>query len=130
MRLYHFTAREYLQSITEDGIVRGTIYTSPSEAIQAVWLTVDPSFADQSWTQASTRDKARVRITLDVPDDSTKLWHWPKLAEQLGVSPEWLEIQVNLRGDPEPWYVYLGVIPPQWIVTVEERPDEPEGTNS
>jgi hypothetical protein len=122
MRLYHFTAPEYLPMIKENGIVRGNVYTSPSEAFQAVWLTADPSWTTQDWTQASTHDKARFRITVDIPDSSRKLWPWPKLAKQLGVSPEWYEIQINLRGDPEQWYVFLGVVPPEWFETIEERP--------
>jgi len=122
MRLFHFTARKYLQAIQENGISRGSIATSPSEAIQGAWLTSDPSWTSQEWTRASAHDKTQLRITVDIPDDTGKLWHWHDLARELKLDPEWIEILVSVRGNPDPWHVFLGVVRPEWIVAVEERP--------
>ena len=122
MRLYHFTAAEYLEGIKQNGIVRGHVATSPTEALQAPWLTSDPSWEAQRWTHSSAHDKSRFRLTVEIPDNTRGLWHWPRLARELKVSPEWFKIQSDLRGDPEPWYVFYGVIPPEWIVAIDERP--------
>lgn len=122
MHLYHFTARKYLEPIKEHGISRGNVATSPSEAIQGAWLTSDASWTTQEWTRASAHDKTEVRITVDIPDDTGKLWHWRDLAKELKVTPEWFDILVRVRGNPDPWHVFLGVVRPEWFVEIEERP--------
>jgi hypothetical protein len=123
MRLYHFTARDYLPDILVNGLTRGAVPTSPTEGFQAPWLTddPDPTGARQAWHGPGKLAKSALRLTVDIPGDDPQLHYWPTLARALGVRFKWYQT-VNRwgGGQAEHWYVYRGGIPPAWITEIME----------
>ncbi len=144
IRLYHFTALEYLDSIMSEGITRGDLPLGPTRHGRAVWLTRNPSREAQTWTPECERlltaedraaherafgtrpppdakfaDKRAVLITVDVPSSDRLLYQWLRYARLRGVKREWLRA---LNSSPD-WYIYRGAIPPEWFVDVEAISD-------
>jgi hypothetical protein len=127
MKLYHFTARAYLSSIQESGIVRGDVPTSPNTGINAPWFTTDPSWKDQGWKAGSAHDKGEVRLTVEVPDHDPSLHHWPQYAKELGVEQWWYDALNKAAGNnAEHWYIYKGEVPVEWITDIEFSFDNDE----
>jgi hypothetical protein len=118
---YHFTSADNLPSIQQNGIFRGDVPTSPTSGFQAPWLTADPSPQHQQWTLGGA--KSQVRLTIEIPDENDdKTWPWLELANSIRPPVEdwWLEALNSAGGGgQERWYVYLGVIEPEWIISVE-----------
>lgn len=121
-RLYHFTSPERLPFILEQGILRGDVPLSPTTGFNSPWLTDDEGWSRQGWGWGSVEDKGAVRLTVLVPEDDPALIRWRDLATREGVEPRWYETldRVAHRGSPH-WWVYLGRIPPEWIVAVDHR---------
>ena len=144
VRLYHFTALEYLDSILSEGITRGDLPLSPTRQGRAVWLTQNANPIAQTWTPegeqlltaeeraaheyafgtppppgAKVADKRAVLIAVDVPSGDRLLYQWLRYARLRGVKREWLRA---LNSSPD-WYIYRGAIPPEWFVEVEAISD-------
>jgi hypothetical protein len=140
MRLYHFTALEYLKSILEQGLTRGDVPLGPRRFGNAVWLTQNPDpEAQVSWAGSGERvltdedraayeaifgvrppagsrfpDKRAVMLEVEVPEDDPNLVRWIRYARLRGASKCCLR---QLRSSPD-WFIYKGTIPPEWIVKV------------
>lgn len=122
MRLHHFTSRQHLPSILEDGLLRptesnvGTLYPVagfPSglhAGPEVVWLldseTVDHGHGlvlPQMPGVAHDVDKTEVRITVDVPAIRWLDWEWADRME-----PRWRAVMTESAGGIEAvqhWYV-------------------------
>lgn len=116
---YHFTAKDRLEMIEKVGIMYGDVPTSMSEGFNAVWLTTDPNPGTQNWAMGDY--KRAVRLTVYIPNDEySNLWKWVEMANRLDVDKGWREIlNVTGGGGEDDWYVYLGVVDPDWIEKVE-----------
>lgn len=122
MKLYHFTAEEYVEEIKTHGILLGDVPTSPLDGFNAPWLTSDPFWQNQGWREGSTINKVAVRLTIEIPDEELekKLFYWPKVAKMLNMSKEWYWAldEAGGRGSSK-WYIHLGTIPPERIKKIE-----------
>jgi hypothetical protein len=115
-RLYHFTSPDRIEDIIREGIIYGDVPTSPEGGFNAAWLTSDKNPANQGWTQGG--GKARARLTVDIPEEAVEqsLWKWLDLAKEANVEKWWLEIlNATGGGGQRRWYVFLGIIEPEWI---------------
>jgi hypothetical protein len=143
MILYHFTAREYLDSIERDGLTKGDVPTGTQKGMNAVWLTTSRDAAGHglgnpgeltdgdraAFFQAYGRmpaqglrfpDKRAVRITLKIKSNDRNLKKWMKWARK-NVEPRMLKglhASVEKR-QPKTWYLYFGTIPPSAFEDVD-----------
>ena len=130
--LYHFTAVERVAGVGRAGIIKGDVPITPGGGYNAPWLTDDPSFGDaQGWSHGSFQDKQRIRFTVEIPEDHQHLLKkWSVLAQEENVDPHWYEaLNKAGGGTADHWYVYHGVIPPSWIIDVQDR-DDPSASES
>ena len=120
MAYYHFTRPGYVESILAEGINRGEVPLSPTNIYNAAWLTADPNPRRQQWIYGTAQ--GAVRMTIELPDGEADplLDTWMGLAERMGVEDWWMEALNSAGGhSQERWYVYDGVIDPEWITKVE-----------
>lgn len=119
MILYHFCAAHMLPSIRENGLTLGKypIFESPiNEWPKCQWLTSNKDPKAQSWATRHLIPYSRTayRITVRVPDSyHKKLIQAVRYAMNL---PEKDRAIVTEWPGSENWYVYLGKIPPKWII--------------
>jgi hypothetical protein len=148
MLLYHFTAEEFLESLKREGLTRGDVPTSPSTGRNGVWLTslrathdhgqgdgtrstiVTPTLRLQipscrylpDGDVLQDLDKLAIRIAVRIPRCDRKLVKWSTWAPgRLEVN--WLATLNRLGGGPaiaNTWYIYWGVIPPDWFVKIDQ----------
>lgn len=131
MRLYHYTARHHVDGgsghagpgILAVGL-QPTIHPYMDLRSGMVWLT-DSDEWSQTW---STRDvsvvgygpcnRTEVRLSVTIPRQArTRLLRWSEAGRF--VITDGLRRDLERFGDPEHWWVYLGVIPPEWVTGVE-----------
>jgi hypothetical protein len=150
VKLYHFTALEYLGSILDEGLTRGDVPLSPTRRKTAIWLTRNPDPDTQAWTGDPRRerkpyarlldfapslrrlprfvDKRAVMLAVEVPDGDGKLVGWLCFAAQRGIDRRWVETVARARGgkmsNALDWYIYRGAIPREWIVDVVPLSEE------
>jgi hypothetical protein len=124
MRLYHYTALLYLPDIMREGLTRGEVPldlrgvltgTSPSHPN----LTGSANPAGQDRARGSALDKTKVRITVDVPDGDPLLVRWLDLCRQHR-TPRDLIRRLDRHGQGKFWWIYRGVIAPDWFDAVRE----------
>ena len=119
MILCHYTANEYLLSILEIGITIGDVPLTPTGGFNAPWLTSD---CDPSGHGLSSYKRA-VRITVKIPPNDLRLKWWPKFARKR-VEPSWYDALDRAGGGKsESWYIYRGIIPPSWFLSIEHLPE-------
>ncbi|MCL4684698.1 hypothetical protein KJ059_08085 [Myxococcota bacterium] len=148
MKLYHFTALEYLRSILAEGITTGDVPLGPRRHGNAVWLTRAPEPNAQLWTNDGSHvlsdderrlhasifgapvprgsrvpDKRAVRLTVEVPEGDKLLTQWLPYARLRGAKTKWFRA---LESSPD-WYIYRGTIPPAWLVAVAPLSAEARG---
>ena len=117
--LYHFTSTWHLKQISKHGICRGDVATSPNGGFNAPWLTTDPDRTNQRWARGSCFDKTAVRLRVDIPmEERGNLRHWPDLAKGLRIKRAWMA-GLKRGGNANNWYLYLGHIPPEWILDID-----------
>ena len=147
MIFYHYTAREYLDSILREGLTKGDVpllntATYQAEGVNAVWLTTsrDPSghgLGDgaRPLTREECRmlgvplgarfpDKRAVRITVKMPKDRLK--HWPSYARKR-IDPRLYNTLSDIGGGErvaKTWYISFQPIPPEMFSTVEVRGED------
>jgi len=126
--LYHFTSVERMKVISEtgEGLSRGDVPTTGHGGYNAPWLTTDPSWDHQQWSEGAPIDKAAVRISVKIPEGHPLLKHWPDLV----IGKEWREALATVHGrsgssgfrmNDEDWYVFHGRIPTSWFHKVETK---------
>lgn len=124
MKLYHFTAEWMIEGCLREGLTKGQMVISDRPPIfkpNMQWLTSNKDF-DQSWCRYSMLPYNRndYRLTIKLPK-SENLVKWSESGKDLTT----LEMYKILSefGDPENWYVYKGIIKPQWIRKVTKNPN-------
>lgn len=125
MKLFHFTAKRFLDSILKQGITRGCMVKSmnpPSFIMNKQWLTKNDSF-DQGWAIGTGRlpyKRNEVRLTVDIPDDKIEnLKPWTQMRFLVPLVAN--DLEASDLADPHNWYIYQGEIKPNWIVDVLEN---------
>lgn len=119
MTLYHFTPAHMKDSILREGLRKvGYPMFSRREFVFGVqWLTAEKDPHKQSWATSHRIPYSRTayRLTLDIPENrrGNKLLPAREWVKQL---PEEDQPLVLIWEGSEDWYVYLGNIPPKWIV--------------
>ena len=142
--LYHFTARDNLEAIQAEGLTRGDVPITQTEGLQAVWLTTNKDSDghglsdDRPLTEeeiaalkrispktkipegARMKNKRAVRITVKIPRNDRKLEHWPKWGKK-HLDHTWFDTLNRTGGGKyKTWFLYFGVIPPDWFTEVVE----------
>ena len=120
MVLYHFCAAHMKSAILKNGLTLGLYPIQgkrPEDWPKCQWLTKDPEPEKQSWATRNLLSYSRTayRLTVKIPDN----YCLKKLqsAEQFvaGMSEADRKPITEYPGS-ENWYVYLGRIPPKWII--------------
>ena len=143
MLLYHFTAAEYLEQIKVEGLTRGEVSTSPTETINAVWLTSNSNPTGHGLTDghvltaeernlmeriggqrvpdgARFPNKRAFRITMKIPSSDRALVSWPKWARKR-LEKQWYEALSKSGGRKDgTWYLYFGTIPPDRFTKIDD----------
>ena len=147
MLLYHFTSRDLVRSIRQNGLSRGVVHLSAKEQANAVWLTTDPgpnghglewggdfmSDLDRReagfWSGKIPPVGARfpkegsVRITVDLPTGDRDLHEWLPWARRR-LTQDWLAHLHPVAGGnlkkAKTWRLYFGVIPASAFVAVDD----------
>lgn len=136
MNLFHYTTHEYWPSIERLGLDRGEVPLSATELMNGVWLTSDPSPAGHGLTDGEiiTPEMARqmnidyeqgmrfpnkreVRIEVRIPRNDRRLVSWSKWAPK-HLAPSWQDVLEKTgggRAKAKMWFIYWGVIPPDWF---------------
>lgn len=147
MILYHFTARERLRAILEEGLRLGDVPVNgpTGQGLNAVWLTSDPTLTNNGLGSAGemsdqeryrvfewrgvlpepgTRwlDKRAVRITVQLPSTDRSLKSWLPWARKR-IAPAWLN-QLHQSGGglqaAKSWWLYFGTIKPSNFAEIIE----------
>jgi hypothetical protein len=125
--LFHFTCRERLSKILEEGITKGDVAISPDSGFQAPSLTGDCRWDRQNW--AHPRDcivnKTAVRLLVEIASDDPKLQSWHDVAVQYEMDRKWLKALAG-NDDDQKWYIYNGIITPDMIKAVDYNPSLPD----
>ena len=112
-----------MKGIAEEGITRGSVPFVDSSGLRLIpnyqWLTINKDF-EQPWgdIRYSTLpyDRTEFRIEIKVPKLREKnliKWSEAKLNKKNQMADT-----LNSFGDSENWYLYKGVIFPQWITEI------------
>lgn len=126
VRLYHFTPDHLLMGCQLDGLTKGVLPVQMEERIMLLanmqWLTMNPSFV-QSWNVMSTLpyDRTANRLTICIPHTHTdNLYPWAVIGPMM--APKTYRF-LSLVGDAQSWCIYVGKIPPEWIVETVKNPN-------
>lgn len=133
MRLYHYTAGEYLRGIAKHGLTVGAVSTDHTldNCIVGVWLTSSESPLGHGFDVMNNHSKRQFRISADVPTSDGKLVKWSEWAKK-NLSPlaAWHLKQIAASVDgvdaSDTWFVYFGWIKPESIVGVTDTGTETE----
>lgn len=109
MKLYHYTAIEYMPSIIKSGICKGWTYVTRVHFTKCHWFTANANFDDQAW-QYYTR-KLAVRLSVEFEPHDPALVRWPKYAKMLHIRHDWFEELTRRHNGSRDWFVYRGVVP-------------------
>lgn len=120
MILYHFCAAHMKSAILQNGLTLGSypIQGKPlKDWPKCQWLTKDRDPKRQSWATRNLISYSRTayRLTVKIPDNYGR----KKLQSAEQFVAELLEEDrkpVTEYPGSKNWYVYLGHIPPKWIV--------------
>lgn len=118
MILYHFCPARMKNAILREGLTKGRypLIESGGVAFGVQWLTSERDPKKQTWATQNLISYSRTayRLTINIPDSYQK-----KLLKAL----DWVEqfSEGNRKAVTEwpgsdAWYVYLGKIPPKWLV--------------
>jgi hypothetical protein len=144
MIYYHFTAREYLRAIAREGLRKGEVALSPTDVLNAVWLTTDPDPAGHGLGEArqltvdekrilglppfadlSFPDKRAIRFRTVIPSRDRRLAHWPKWARKR-LEAWWYEALREADGSKsDTWWLYWGTIPADALEAIDLATGQP-----
>lgn len=133
MLLYHFTTIDFISPDRTPGEVElralsiGEVPLRDGSAANAVWLTTDPEVQLRANLDGP---QGLFRIKLRVPSSDRKLKHWHKWARREYGNDFFerffadLSVRHNVSADvarrkTRAWWMYWGIIPPEWFVQVE-----------
>ena len=119
MKLYHYTSKAAFRRILSSGIKYGEVPVNAAITLDYPWLTSSPVFIDQKWADEDPH-KTEVKLHVDIPGIDDCLNKWPELAKELLLTPLQYSA-INCDCDPSHWYVYLGIIPAEWVTHVTYR---------
>ena len=150
MLFYHFTSKEALDEICEEGLKFGDVWINPIESYNGVWLTTDKSPSGhglcgerlltngekkvykRDYGRAAPQDayfanKLAIRITVKIPKNDRNLVRWRTWGkEHIAVDLDWYK-RLNEEtpgGKYKTWFIYFGQIPPDWFVAIDDlEPD-------
>lgn len=117
MKLYHFTAKRFVNSIKKTGLSKGMIPVSikpPKFLPNYQWLTSNASFNQHCLKGSGLLPYSRTeaRFEIHIPEE-----HHDKLNLFFNckhLCPDLFDVLVS-QGDPENWYIYHGFIPNSWL---------------
>lgn len=120
MILYHFCAAHMVRSILKEGLTKGSF----PKLINGVliikndhqWLTAESNPKKQSWATSHliAYDRTDYRLTINIPDNYRK--KLIKARDYVLTLPEENHELVFGWDGSDQWYIYLGKIPPKWIM--------------
>lgn len=132
MIISHFTSRHSINRIKQEGITRGKVPWKMDAAGKVTfmsglqWLTMDSDWDQQDWDQQFLLAKFPVRrtdfrITVGIPSlASHQCIPWDVFCRKHGLQvDEYFQTFASRRW----WYVYLGNIPPSWILESVRNPE-------
>ena len=142
MILYHYTAKEYLEEILRDGLTKGDVPVSPTEGMNAVWLTTDHNseghgLSDGEFLTPELRDayarvcgheppgdlrianKRAVRIKVMISTLDRRLEHWPSWARKRLDRGWYQTLDAVGGGKSASWYLYFAGIAPERFLEVD-----------
>jgi len=123
MRLYHFTALDYLPEILRDGLSKGAAIVDARTAVNGISLTTNPLAEKSHWyDRGDSVDRTRIRLSFDIADGDTHLERFADFCKRKRVSRE-IKRALDPLGQGKFWWYYWGTIP-AGALTVEIR----EGT--
>jgi hypothetical protein len=139
LKLYHFTAREYLPAIAREGLWKGQVSVTATDHLNAVWVTSAPDPGRGSHhgltdgrmltpqekalcglpSDAPARfpDKRAIRLTVMIPRGDRKLVPWNTWSRKR-LAPQWLSTLEGVGGGAaaaRTWFLYWGAIPNKWV---------------
>lgn len=126
MKLYHFTAERFLESIKKQGLTNGSIPLFGENGTllkllgPAQWLTSDPSWDRQSWatSQLIRYDRTECRLKIVIPKSHRA--ELVKAQEYLPHIGSYTANQLLATWEgSENWFIYLGNIPQGWIRSID-----------
>ena len=91
----------------------------PTDAQLAEWTAISARQPPQGriWT-----NKLEVRLALELPEDDPKLMPWVEFARRCRLDASWLaKFDAAGGGGSADWFLYLGTVPPKWIVGEPDR---------
>lgn len=123
--LYHFTSDRHINGVLTEGLTRGVTYAGRECGglrflKNTQWLTINPIF-QQSWNEYSKLpyDRTANRLTICIPQAYTKnLIPWEECGRLIVAKTFDL---LSMYGDPENWVLYMGSIPPEWIMETTKK---------
>ena len=145
MILYAFTDRAHLKACRTTGIEHGFIpYTVvPKDRGRSLelkkwpcyqWLTNVEEFIDVNSHLGPKKPavlqgrKQEFRLKLDIPYyGMNRLRGWEDFARRWEVPLRW-QIWLDLGGKPNQWWIYAGIIPSKWILSVARNPTSRDTT--
>ena len=143
MILYHFTAKEYLGAILQEGLTKGEIPLGlrAEDCLNGVWFTTSPDPGGHGLSDGHDLtakectifgvplgsrfpDKRAVRITVKMR--ISKLTHWPSYGKRR-MTPEHYAALSDTGGGEKcarTWYISFRPIAPDQLEKVEARNDD------
>lgn len=114
---YHFTSRHHVKKCLLEGLKYGSIpdINDNGEVFLTdgyQWLTTSADF-NQEWCKESSLpyDRTEYRLTIKIPKlRKNNLFQWLDICKTNKLAKD-----LNSFGDPENWWLYKGVVMPQWI---------------
>lgn len=130
MKLYHFCAAHMVASILKNGLTLGqcTIFYPMGEKLipKCQWLTSESDPEKQSWATARLIQYSRTayRLTIEIPYQAQRKLH--RAADFIMQYPlEARGLVIGWEGS-ENWYIFKGIVPPEWIAACCQMPQEVE----
>lgn len=126
MILYHFCPEHLKDSILKNGLKFGAypLVSSNGFVKNVQWLTSEKDADKQSWATSYLIPYSRTayRLTVDIPKSyHKKLIQAHKYVERFESMDR--KLVTDWQGSEE-WYVYLGKIPPKWIIGCRKMNDK------